>query len=319
MVSGTERDMSNFLDRVRAATARAVQANAIFPIDTTVSVFRQPGTELDFVIRRVANLQRKPKATAPEGNQSARPQNPFLPYDPDMFVENVSETHVVLLNKFNVIEDHVLLVTRAFEPQSALLTERDFDAVIRVLRRMDGVAFYNAGTLAGASQFHKHLQVVPRLMPDQSERTPFCISIRAAMQNDSTGPLVVAGLDFEHVVEPVIIQSTEDDCSADSSAATLLSKYHSCLHALEQRMNVLSDVDAQGATGIAQPFAYNLLLTREWMMVVPRSQEMFDDISVNSLGFAGALLVKNDPQLARVLQVTPMAILTAVGFLRQSS
>ena len=33
------------------------------------------------------------------------------------------------------------------------------------LQAMDGLAFYNAGQVAGASQRHKHLQLVPALGP----------------------------------------------------------------------------------------------------------------------------------------------------------
>ena len=37
----------------------------------------------------------------------------------------------------------------------------DFDALARGLAAIDGLAFYNGGTVAGASQPHKHLQLVP--------------------------------------------------------------------------------------------------------------------------------------------------------------
>jgi ATP adenylyltransferase len=57
---------------------------------------------------------------------------------------------------------------------------------------------------------------------------------------------------------------------------------------------------------------YNLLATRDWTMVVPRTQESFDSLSLNSLAFAGSLLVKNREQLERVRAVGPMAILRAV-------
>ena len=41
--------------------------------------------------------------------------NPFLPYDPDLVVADISDTHVALLNKFNVIDHHLLIVTRCFK------------------------------------------------------------------------------------------------------------------------------------------------------------------------------------------------------------
>jgi ATP adenylyltransferase len=58
---------------------------------------------------------------------------------------------------------------------------------------------------------------------------------------------------------------------------------------------------------------YNLLLTREWMLVVPRSRESVDGISVNSLGFAGALLAKDEAERETILQQGPMNLLAAVS------
>ena len=54
--------------------------------------------------------------------------NPFLPYDDDLWVTHVSETHTVLLNKFNLVERHVLVVTREFRHQSEPLTVEDVSA-----------------------------------------------------------------------------------------------------------------------------------------------------------------------------------------------
>ena len=42
---------------------------------------------------------------------------------------------------------------------------------------------------------------------------------------------------------------------------------------------------------------YNLLFTREWMLPVPRSKEFFESISVNALGFAGALLARTPEEM----------------------
>ena len=49
------------------------------------------------------------------------------------------------------------------------------------------------------------------------------------------------------------------------------------------------------------------------MMVVPRSREEYADISVNSLGFAGSLLVKNREKLEQLKQLGPMKLLQLVG------
>jgi ATP adenylyltransferase len=54
-------------------------------------------------------------------------------------------------------------------------------------------------------------------------------------------------------------------------------------------------------------------MTRHWILVVPRHQEKYQSIGINSLGFAGALLVKNQEELQLVKEQTPLKILTAVA------
>jgi sulfate adenylyltransferase (ADP) / ATP adenylyltransferase len=55
--------------------------------------------------------------------------NPFLPYNEDLWVAHLSDTHTLLLNKFNLVEHHTLVVTRVFEPQEARLSAADLLAV----------------------------------------------------------------------------------------------------------------------------------------------------------------------------------------------
>jgi ATP adenylyltransferase len=59
--------------------------------------------------------------------------------------------------------------------------------------------------------------------------------------------------------------------------------------------------------------AFNLLVTQNWMLVIPRRAESFDGISVNSLGYAGALLVKTEQELIRLKRQGPMALLAEVS------
>jgi ATP adenylyltransferase len=45
------------------------------------------------------------------------------------------------------------------------------------------------------------------------------------------------------------------------------------------------------------------------MLLVPRSREFFEGISINSLGYAGALLVRNEEQLEVLKRCGPMTAL----------
>jgi ATP adenylyltransferase len=64
---------------------------------------------------------------------------------------------------------------------------------------------------------------------------------------------------------------------------------------------------------LGEGWPYNLLMTREWMLVIPRSQPCYQNIGINSLGFAGGLLVRNQDELDFVKKHQPLNILKAVG------
>ena len=57
---------------------------------------------------------------------------------------------------------------------------------------------------------------------------------------------------------------------------------------------------------------YNLLVTRDWMLLVPRRQERYESVSVNALGFAGSLFVRDAAELELVRRAGPMNVLRAV-------
>ena len=60
-------------------------------------------------------------------------------------------------------------------------------------------------------------------------------------------------------------------------------------------------------------------MTREWMMVIPRSKESYKNISINSLGFAGALLVRNAEQMEQLKQIGPLTFLQKVAIKKTNS
>lgn len=288
--------------RVQQRTAHAIYRGALQPITTECEFVEEGG--IRFLVRIVANLARKDQAKEKQDRQSATSEeggNPFLPYDEDLFVAEISDTHVCLLNKFNVINHHLLIVTRAFEDQEALLSLRDFEALWACLAEFEGLAFYNAGKCAGASQRHKHLQTVPLPLAPLGPKVPIEPLLRSPQFQGSIG--TAPGLPFMHAlarVDPAWIRSPLE------TAKTTFESYHTLLEAMG-----LHEGGAQ--SGTRQRGAYNLLITREWMLLVPRSQESFESISVNALGFAGALLARNEREMRIVKQRGPMTILKRVA------
>ena len=283
--------------RLVEQTDYAIKCGALQSIPTNYEFVEQGG--IRFLVRILANLVRKDAA-----NSSAKTEkdfNPFLPYEEDLFVADISDTHVCLLNKFNVVDHHLLIVTRAFVEQESWLNLADFQAMWLALAEIDGLAFYNSGSIAGASQRHKHLQLVPLPLVDDGVEMPIAPLLKTAKFEDGVG--TIPDLPFVHGIakfDPSWINSPD-------AAAEITLK---CYLNLQKAVGLLNDVEKIGDRPNG---AYNLLATREWMMVVPRSQEFFQGISINSLGFAGALLVRNQEQKQLLLETGPLNILAAVA------
>jgi sulfate adenylyltransferase (ADP) / ATP adenylyltransferase len=61
-----------------------------------------------------------------------------------------------------------------------------------------------------------------------------------------------------------------------------------------------------------QSAPWNLLVTRKWMLAVPRVREHFHGVAFNALAFAGLLFAKDDAQLGTLKRAGPMAALKSV-------
>ncbi|WNM62176.1 ATP adenylyltransferase family protein [Candidatus Nitrospira neomarina] len=288
--------------KVQARTAHALHRAAIHRILTRFELVEQAG--VNFLIRMVSNLVMKAQANTDQRHSSKSAnmeQDPFLPYDPDLFVADISDTHVCLLNKFNVLDHHILMVTRSFQEQESFLTRSDFEAVLLCLTEFEGLAFYNAGEAAGASQRHKHLQMVPLPFTAEMSHLPIEPLLDRARFGGTIGR--VPGLPFSHVL---VRMNPEWIASPLKGAQELLNHYL-------RMLQILGLTDGGTGEETRNPGPYNLLVTRQWMLVVPRSTECFEGISVNALGFAGGFLVKNQTQLDRLKTRGPMTALRHVA------
>jgi len=288
--------------QVVRVTENALQTGALIPVPTEYEFIGDSG--IRFFVRILSALRRKDEARKQQAKESAKSGsqiNPFLPYEKDLFVSHISETHAAILNKFNVLEHHLLIVTRHFEDQETLLTPDDFSALWSCMTEYDGLGFYNGGEAAGASQQHKHLQMVPLPIALEGPQVPVEPLLSDAVFEGSFG--TVPAFPFLHVFtrfEPEIVESPSD------AAAKSFDLYREMLRR--------AGMNSPGREGLQrQSCPYCLLVTRQWMLLVPRSREFFDSISINSLGFAGALLVRNKEQMEMVKKCGPMNVLRKVA------
>jgi ATP adenylyltransferase len=284
----------NLRRTVERVALRALADGALQPIATSVHHVTQRGVR--FVVRRLAGAAghaavdaRSQRATT----GATHAENPFLPYDPALFVTDLSPTHVCLLNKYPVVDHHLLIVTRTFAPQEEQLNEADFAALLSCARQLDGLAFYNAGKTAGASQRHKHLQLAPFPLDPTGVSAPILPALGAPAALDEI--VHSPHLSFRHAL--VWLSPAH---ATDAAHITFL--YTAMLRA----------VGVWGG-GASAPRPYNWLATRQWMLMAPRRAETVADMAVNGLGFAGSLLVRNQEQLAWLQAYGPLDALRAVS------
>lgn len=301
MPASTQPNPASLVERMATCRARALECGALRPIGTRCEVVEDGG--LPFAVRVLSSLDRKAEARYQQRRSDGETEpDPFLPYDPDLYVGDAGPDHVCLLNKFNVVDDHLLVVTRRFEPQESPLAPADFAAVWQLLWEEDGLAFYNSGVDAGASQPHKHLQLVLGPLCPCGPAIPIARICQSAID---AGRDALPELPLIHAFQPLDRGASAAE-AADRSAAT----YVGMLTALDL---LFAD---QGKGASAPP--YNLLFTRSWMMVVPRTRECFHTISINALGFAGALLVRDTGELGMLKSHRPLAVLQHVARPREA-
>jgi ATP adenylyltransferase len=278
---------------VEQTTKKALRSGALKSIITRTSFIKDHG--VPFLVRISQNLAHKDASDKADRKAAVqgKPRNPFLPYEESMFVCDVLSSHLILLNKFNVVDHHLLLVTREFVDQREVLDRSDFLAMWAVLSEIDGLFFYNGGPAAGASQAHKHLQLVPLPMVREWPRLPLT---DAALHTLAHGENRIAQFDFDHLIYPLDGQLVRNPLRG---ADITISLYQQMVQEL--------------GLDIAGGDAYNLLATRDWMMIVPRRAEAFEGIQINSLGFAGSLFVRSKEQMDLLKQVGALEVLRQVG------
>jgi ATP adenylyltransferase len=291
---------------VAQRTEQALACGALLPIETEQMAVEDHG--IRFLVRKVSNLKRKDKERKKRGyeqKRSKRTVDPFLPYEKELFVADISETHLALLNKFKVIDHHLLIVTRAFEEQETLLNLSDFEALWMCMAEFDALGFYNGGVIAGASQPHKHLQMVPLPLAGAGPTLPIEPVLKSTDSN--TGIRARSSLPFIHAF-------TQVDPALLDQPRPMAERTHACYRAMLEATGI-SVTRVDGKTCQSGP--YNLLVTRRWMLLIPRRREFADSISINALGYAGSLFVRDELQMRTVQARGPMALLAEVAMPRR--
>ncbi len=259
-------------------SARALDQGALVPLET--GTLQLHGVE-PFVVREL--LSRPPRHLRTGG---PRP-NPFHPWDQPLQVDLLEPAHVLLLNKYPVQEAHLLVITREWQPQGGWIGTADWQAVSLVAADTGGLWFFNSGARSGASQPHRHLQLLPR------------------RPGESSCPLAGRFLDQLGGREPAWGWEYRLSPRRDALGGSDLEPLYL------EHCRSLGLGDPQQDSQPRQP--YNLLFDDAWFLTVRRLKEHCAGFSINALGFAGFLLCTEGSDRGWLERHGPWALLADVA------
>ena len=241
-------------------TQLSINDESLYPLKTKIitSAFYQKN---DFIIRKLdTSTFNKKKIYGPK-------QNPFCPWEKILEIDKIGHNHHLILNKYPVQKGHILLITNNWKPQNGWLDINDWEAIQKVNKDTSGLWFFNSSPIAGASQPHRHIQLLRRSKDEIScPREEWFLEMKLDQEIDSKlkKNIIVSKFNFLE------------------NSISLYELY------LELCMK----------SGLGNPLShrkpkhpYNLLITNKWIAIIKRRNDHIHGFSVNGLGFAGYLLV----------------------------
>ncbi len=282
----TKLDKSNkesFWQAALKRTKQAVKSDSLQPLETEIIKIYNDDLQ-NFEVRKL--VAEKPPHLINETHR----KNPFLPPDKELEIANIGKDHILILNKYPVQVGHMLLITKDWAPQNGWLSINDFRALEIVSEDTQGLWFFNSSSTSGASQAHRHLQLLRR---DSKEQ----VCPRAKwFDNQLTNNV-----------------QTKDNISKGTHVIALGSKSFNSKFLYKSYLDCCLKMEVGTPSNDKIPRkAYNLILSKDWFIIVVRSKEKIKGFSINALGFAGYLLATEDSDISWLECNGPISLLEEV-------
>ncbi|AMD19483.1 HCL668Cp [Eremothecium sinecaudum] len=284
----------NLQDLIHAKYEAAQAKRAIEFTKTTTSKLKDPESGLKYVVSFAEHLQKKPE----RGDKALEKVDPFANVEPDLTVlESVNDDYRLVLNRYPVTPEHILLITKDFKPQTSALSPKDLMTGYKLLDKLDDdeqrfMLFYNCGANSGSSVDHKHLQLMR--MPEKftAFQDMLCKGEQHFIPGPQKEPLQDKRVSFSHYVLPLPEEAVKvtEDLLAMSYVAVLQ-------RALTHFQNWAADKPDLET-------AYNFIMTKQWICIVPRSKPASEEyrIGFNSTAYLGLVLVKWEDTLKKITE-----------------
>lgn len=268
-----------------------------------------------FQLRFSPSLANKPKPAGPlpPSSTPTKPFNPFASPPAPMLITpgprpslpdgptphspptpTPTPSHYLLLNKFAIVPHHFILATTTFQPQTHLLSAADLSAAYACIMAYHAhgkelFAFFNSGEHSGASQAHRHLQFLE------------VEGMKAGLGGGTAGAggweVWAGGILRGDVEVPfrVFAGRLRREMSGEEVRGVYLGLYRRACEAV--------GVEAQGDGEGEARVSYNMAMTREGVVVMPRVAEgaevrgrdgvVVGRLALNGTVLAGTGLVKS--------------------------
>lgn len=210
-----------------------------------------------------------------------------------------------MLNKFAIVPEHFILATRDFKQQTDILEASDLEATLACIEAYenanqgadDGLfAFFNCGEHSGASQPHRHIQLLPIAM------------MREGIEAGGAWDVLADGSDLAGTPFVVFSDKIRQGMSGAELHDIYLRLYRQACRAVDERNGTPArDVPAREApaTGPTR-ISYNMAMTKNRLVVCPRlseggsvhdkNGEVVGKVALNGTVLAGTALVKNEAE-----------------------
>ena len=267
-----------YWEKALQKTKISINSKSLFPLNT-IDVTRNLYQGNDFVIRELDITKFK------KNNLIGPKINPFRPWDNILEIDSIGKYHQLILNKYPVQLGHILLITNEWKEQNGWIDIEDWEAIKEVNKDTTGLWFFNSGPLAGASQPHRHIQLLRR---DPTEL--IC-------------PREKWILDF----------SRSNYKNKKFTNNIIMKKFTKSLN--EENIHAIYN-DLSNKLGLGDPkidkkprHPYNLIFTNSWMVLIKRKIDNLYGISINALGFAGYILVTEKSNITYLKKLGPEKLL----------
>ena len=259
-------------------TQLSINDESLYPLKTRI-ITSDLYQNNDFIIRKLDTLNfNKERIYGPK-------QNPFCPWDKILEIDKIDDDHQLILNKYPVQKGHILLITNNWKPQNGWLDINDWKAIQKVNKDTSGLWFFNSSPIAGASQPHRHFQLLRRSKDEIScPREKWFLEMKLDKDRDSKLKKNIIVSKFNFLENSISLYELYLELCMKLSLG-----------------DPISDLKPR--------HPYNLLITNKWIAIIKRSNDHIHGFSINGLGFAGYLLVTEKSDINYLKKFGPEKLL----------